>query len=195
MLDFIEALAALRARAVPVAATVSGIGPDLDASRDRAVTLGLDAPALRFTGYADYDAVPAIYRDADIFVSPTYAEGFSNTILEAMASGLANMSCVAVGVSDCLRNGENGLLVQPGDIAGLTDGLQRLIEDQALRCRIARAGLDECRRVYSWTAVGRQIMDVYAQVVTDVARRASGSSVDPHLPMTPCRFRIEPHLL
>ncbi len=191
VLDFIDALAGLRARGVPFAATISGIGPDLEASRARAANLVLDPPALRFTGYADYDAVPAIYRDADVFVSPTYAEGFSNTILEAMASGLANMSCFAVGVTDCLRDGDNGMLVQPGDVVGLTDGLQRLTEDNVLRMRIARTGLNECRRVYSWTAVGRQIMDIYARVVNN----RTGAAVDPRLPMTPCRFRAEPHLL
>lgn len=194
VLDFVEALDLLRSRKVPFAAIVSGIGPDLDASRERAAALGFDDTALRFTGYADYESVPAIYQHADIFVSPTYGEGFSNTILEAMASGLANMSCFAVGVNDCLRDGKNGLLVEPGDIRGLADGLQRLIEDDGLRRRIARAGLNECRRIYSWTAVGRRIMDVYADV-THVANNSPRAAVDPNLPMTPCRFRAEPHLL
>ena len=61
--------------------------------------------------------MPARYRDHDVFVSPTYAEGFSNTILEAMASGQAVLSCRAVGVTDCIRDGENGLLVELVDIA------------------------------------------------------------------------------
>ena len=108
-----------------------------------------------------------------------------------MASGLANLSCFAVGVNDCLRNGENGLLVEPGDIQGQADGLQRLIEDHDLRRRIARAGLAECRSTYSWEVVGRLIMDVYARVL----KAPPGSAVDPHLPMTPCRYRAEPHLL
>ena len=190
-LDFLDALAILRERAVPFEAAVSGIGPDLDPCKARAAELNLGEPLLRFTGYADYDAVPGLYRDADIFVSPTYAEGFSNTILEAMASGLANLSCFAVGVADCLRDGENGLLVQPGDVAAQADRLERLITDDGLRRRIAQAGLAECRRVYSWQAVGRTIMDVYASVV----RAPGGEPVDPVLPMTPCRFRAEPHLL
>ena len=37
--------------------------------------------------------------------------------------------------------------------------------DHALRRRLARAGLEECRRVYSWDSVGRRIQDVYAEVV------------------------------
>ena len=123
--------------------------------------------------------------------APTYAEGFSYTILEAMASGLACVSCRAVGVVDCLRDGENGLLSEPGDVAGLADSLRRVIEDRALLGRLAAAGLEECRRVYSWRSVGRQIMDVYAAVV----RAPVDQGVDTGLPVTPCRFRAEPHLL
>ena len=189
-LDVLDALAILRRRDVPFAATVSGIGPDLEACQQRVAALGLDA-AVRFTGYADYETVPAIYRDADIFLSPTYGEGFSNTILEAMASGLANLSCFAVGVNDCLRHGENGLLVEPGDIPAQAEALEALLTDHALRRRLARAGLEECRRIYSWDTVGRRIQNVYAEVV----RAGPGPSIDPLLPVTPCRFRAEPHLL
>ena len=190
-LDFLDALDLLRERGVAFAATVSGIGPDLDACRERAAALAFAEPELRFTGYADYDAVPEIYREADVFVSPTYGEGFSNTILEAMASGLANLSCFAVGVNDCLRDGETGLLVEPGDIVAQADRLQSLIENDQLRRRIATAGFEECRRVYSWDAVGRRIMDVYGRVL----RSPPGGAVDPVLPASDCRFRAEPHLL
>ena len=188
-LDMLEALALLRDQGVPFAATISGIGPDYDSSRELAAKLGLDVD---FSGYADYDAAPALYRKADVFVSPTYAEGFSNTILEAMASGLPSVACYAVGVVDCLRNEENGLLVQPGDIPALANALRRIVEDRPLRARLAAAALDECRRTYSWEAVGRQIMQVYARVHGQAPR----TGFDPVLPRDPdCRFRATPHLL
>ena len=192
VLDFLDALASLRGWGTPFEAIVSGIGPDVDASQERAAALGFGEDEVRFTGYADYDTVPALYRTSDVFVSPTYAEGFSNTILEAMASGLAVVSTHSVGVSDCLRDGENGLLVQPGDVPALADALRRIVEDGDLRARLARDGLDECRRVYSWTAVGRRIMDVYARVV----REPPATAFADVLPVDPdCRFRAEPHLL
>ena len=190
-LDFLDGLALLRERGVPFRGIVSGIGPDVEPCKERAAALDLGPELVGFTGYADYDSVPALYRDADVFVSPTYMEGFSNTILEAMASGLPNVSCVAVGVTDCLRHDENGLLVEPGDVAGLADALTRIIGDDALRSRIARAGLEECRRVYSWQAVGQRIMGVYA----DVVHQPPDGDFTPELPLTPCRFRAEPHLL
>jgi glycosyltransferase involved in cell wall biosynthesis len=192
VLDFIDALALLRARAIPFEAIISGIGPDVESSKARAAELDFSEAEIRFTGYADYDTVPDLYRAADVFVSPTYAEGFSNTILEAMAAGLAVVSTHSVGVSDCLRDGENGLLVQPGDVPALADALARVIEDAPLRRRLAEDGLAECRRVYSWRAVGRQIMDVYAGIAQ--ARPATDFPTElPHDPS--CRFRAEPHLL
>ncbi len=192
VLDFIDALAVLRAQGTPFSATVSGIGPDVDPAKARAAERAFSETDIAFTGYADYATVPDLYRHADVFVSPTYAEGFSNTILEAMAAGLAVVSCHAVGVSDCLRDGENGLLVDPGDVPAQAAALTRVIADAPLRRRLAGAGLEECRRVYSWRAVGRQIMQVYA----DVLRRRPATGFSPDLPYDPaCRFRAEPHLL
>lgn len=170
--------------------TISGIGPDVESAHALAAELKL-GDRVTFTGYADYDSVPARYRDHDVFVSPTYAEGFSNTILEAMASGQAVLSCRAVGVTDCIRDGENGLLVEPGDVPALTAAMSRLVSDTALRQRLAADGLAECRRVYSWHAVGRQIAGIYA----DLRGMQPATGIDPHIPITPCRFRAEPHLL
>ncbi len=169
---------------------ISGIGPTYDETAASIPLMGLQ-DCVEMTGYVDYDDVPAIYRRAEVFVSPTYAEGFSNTILEAMASRLAIVSCRSVGVVDCIRDGENGLLTEPGDRAGLADALRRVLRDAALRHRLADAALAECREVYSWSKVGRQIMDVYAEV----AGQAPDLAWSPELPILPCRFRADPHLL
>ena len=186
VLDFLGALPAVQGR---WAATVSGIGPDFDAARALATELGL-GDRVAFTGYADYDEVNRLYQRYDVFVSPTYAEGFSNTVLEAMASGLAVLSCRSVGVVDCLRDGENGLLTDPGDRPALAAALTRLVQDVSLRERLAAAALADCRRTYSWTAVGAQIMGVYERMVG-----LRQQAFDEALPITPCRFRAEPHLL
>lgn len=169
---------------------ISGIGPTFDETAAAIPAMGL-AGHVEMTGYVDYERVPEVYRRAGVFVSPTYAEGFSNTILEAMASGMAVVSCRSVGVVDCIRDGENGLLTEPGDVDGLAAALRRVLRDGALRRRLAAAALAECRAVYSWSKVGRQIMGVYALV----AGQPPDVAYDPALPVTPCRFRAEPHLL
>ena len=170
-------------------ATISGIGPDFEPAKALVAQKGL-GDRIAFTGYAEYADVPQIYREHHVFASPTYAEGFSNTILEAMASGLAIVSCHAVGVSDCLRDGENGLLVEPGDIVAQAKALQMLIDDRGERQRLADSALAECRETYSWDVVGRMIAGVYGEV------HGSPATFDPDLPDAPdCRFRREPHLL
>lgn len=186
VLDFLQALPDVHG---DWRATISGIGPDVEPAQALATDLAL-TDRVTFSGYADYDAVPELYRAHDVFVSPTYAEGFSNTILEAMACGLAVVSCHAVGVVDCVRDDENGLLTDPGEVPALAASLTRVITDAGLRTRLATAALDECRRVYSWDAVGRQIAGIYRDLLDHPQ-----TAFDTDLSMTPCRFRSEPHLL
>ncbi len=188
VLDFITACARLEGN---WRATISGIGPDLDAAGALVAGRRL-GERIAFTGYADYADVPQIYRGHHVFASPTYAEGFSNTILEAMASGLAIVSCHAVGVSDCLRDGENGLLVEPGDIAAQAKALQHLIDDRGARQWLADAALAECRATYSWDVVGGMIADTY-RALSGEGPPQPFDTVLPHDP--DCRFRAEPHLL
>ena len=190
VLDLLHAAQHLKAGGDRFRLLISGIGPTFDETAVAIAAMELSDCAT-MTGYVAYEQVPDVYRRAHIFASPTYAEGFSNTILEAMASGLAVVSCRSVGVVDCIRDGENGLLTEPGDVPGLLAALRRLLRDAGLRRQLAATGLAECRSTYSWQKVGRQIMDIYAAV----AGRLPDTAYDPALPILPCRFRAEPHLL
>ncbi len=190
VLDAIEALRILRDEGQRFRFILSGIGPDVEPAAALLRESGLNRRTI-MTGAASYDDAPRVYHPADIFLSPTYAEGFSNTILEAMASRVAILSCHAVGVSDCLRDGENGLTVDPGDIPAIAEATRRLITDRGLRVRLAETALSECRAVYAWPKVAGQLMAIYAELV----RRPVDRDFPSELPLDPCRFRAEPHLL
>jgi glycosyltransferase involved in cell wall biosynthesis len=180
VLDLLEALPD------GVRLVVSGIGPDLDEARARA------DDRTTFLGYTPPDDAPAVYRSADVFVSPTYSEGFSNTVLEAMASGLPVVSTNSVGVVDCITSEVDGLLHEPGDVAGLRGALQRVLGDEALRARLAATALEEVRRLYSWPVLARSIDAVYAELAGTAPDLTwtLPDGVDPD-----CRFRAAPHLL
>ncbi|SNS51616.1 Glycosyltransferase involved in cell wall bisynthesis [Geodermatophilus saharensis] len=180
VLDLLEALPG------DVRLVVSGIGPDLDEARARA------DGRTTFLGYVPPEQAPPVYRRADVFVSPTYSEGFSNTLLEAMASGLPTVSTDSVGVVDCLRDGENGLLHTPGDVAGLRAVLDRLLADAALRERLATTALHEVRRLYSWPVLAASIDDVYRSVVGTAP--SADWTMPPEVDLS-CRFRSAAHLL
>jgi glycosyltransferase involved in cell wall biosynthesis len=191
VLDLLRAMSFLQEQNVDrFRLVVSGIGPDVKSAKDLASDLGLD-DRVEFTGYAPYEETPGVYREADVFVSPTHAEGFSNTILEAMATGLPVVSTNAVGVVDCLTDGDNALLVEPGDHEALAAAIARVLNDPGLRRNLAKRALSEARDVYAWPAIAGSIEEVY--------RSLAGTSPDTDWSLDetvePCRFREAPHLL
>jgi glycogen synthase len=199
VMELIDAFHHLRSTGRKLLLMVSGIGPDVEAVRSRVAELGL-GDAVEMTGHADYSAAAEVYRRGDIFVSPTYSEGFSNTILEAMASGLPIVSTNAVGVVDCLTDGSNALLVEPRDVDGLTGAIARMLDDEPLRRRLAHQSLEEVRSLYSWHAVGRRIQGIYRDLQGTRPDTGWTGLYDPAQVMLEtadlsCRFRASPHLL
>jgi glycosyltransferase involved in cell wall biosynthesis len=189
VLDLLDAVADLLDRGRRLRLVVSGIGPDTTTVADRVTELGIDDHVTQL-GYTAYEDAHEVYRRGDVFVSPTYAEGFSNTVLEAMASGLPVVSTDVVGVRDCVRDGDNGLLVPPKDPAALADGIARVLDDTDLRVGIARRALDEVRARWSWPVIAHRLTDVYAAVRDVPVPAIDDVPVDPD-----CRFRAAPHLL
>ncbi|WP_415518792.1 MAG: glycosyltransferase family 4 protein [Desulfovibrio aminophilus] len=88
-----------------------------------------------FPGFTD--APQAVLREADVFVLPSRYEGFSNALAEAMAQGLAVLATETAGCAEIVRHGRDGLLVPPGDERALARELARLMDDGALRARLA----------------------------------------------------------
>ena len=169
------------------------------AVRSRVAELNL-GDSVEMTGHADYFAAAEVYRRGDIFVSPTYSEGFSNTILEAMASGLPIVSTNAVGVVDCLTDGSNALLVEPRDVDGLAQAIARMIDDGPLRRNLAHQSLEEVRSLYSWHAIGRRIQEIYRDLQGTRPDTGWTTLYDPaevtrETADLSCRFRASPHLL
>ena len=197
-LDFIRCGARLIEEGYDLMLIVSGIGPDFNATRKLALELEL-AGRCQLPGEVDYADAPARYHEGDIFLSPTYAEGFSNTILEAMASGLPIVSTKTVGVVDCLRDGENALLVEPGDLDALTDATRRLLDDEQLRFDLTRTAHREVRTRYAWPVVAEQIEAIYTELQGQPidTRWTDIISIDEQVEDADlsCRFRTEPHLL
>jgi glycosyltransferase involved in cell wall biosynthesis len=189
--ELVEAAALLRDRGIAFRLAISGIGPDLEAVRADVAARALD-DRVRFTGHVAYHEAAGVYRDADVFVSPTWSEGFSNTILEAMATRLPIVSTATVGVVDCLAHERDALLVPVADAPALADALARLIADPALAERLAAAALDEVRRLYAWPVVADRILAAYAGTPPAGGEPAlpARAAADPA-----CRFRARPHLL
>lgn len=100
--------------------------------------------------------LPALYRHAQVFVYPSFAEGFGMPPLEAMASGVPVITTRSTAIPEVV--GEAGILVPLCDIEALQIALERLVGNPALRAELATAGLAraEC---FTW----RRSAEVLAQ--------------------------------
>lgn len=191
VLDLLTALRLLLDTGRSVRLVISGVGPDSQRLADEVRAAGLENN-VDLRGYVGYHEAHVMYRHGDIFVSPTYAEGFSNTILEAMASGLPVISTDVVGVKDCIRSDDNGLLVPAAQPDALAAAIDRLLDDDVLRKRLAQSALAEVRRRWSWPVVAGQIISVYHRLLSGPL--SPPQLIDPDIDFD-CRFRAAPHLL
>lgn len=88
-------------------------------------------------------------KTADVFVLPSYSEGMPNSLMEAMASGIASVSTEVGAVPDLIINGETGILTQPGDVNALAEALNVLLSDEVLREKLALNGKQRIIRNHS----------------------------------------------
>jgi glycosyltransferase involved in cell wall biosynthesis len=152
--DVLHAFRALRDRGIGAKLCLVGDGPDRDAMERRAHDLGLMRDTL-FLGYQE-DVAP-YYAAFDAFVLPSGNEGTPVTTIEALAAGRPVVATRVGGVPDVVRDGEDGFLVEAGDVQTLGERLATLARDESLRRRMGDAGR---ARVVPRYAVGRLVDDV-----------------------------------
>jgi glycosyltransferase involved in cell wall biosynthesis len=90
--------------------------------------------------------IPRLIRAADVFVLNSEYEGLSHTLIEVQTLGTPIIATGVCGNPEVVTHEHNGLLVQPGDDAGLAAAIRRLLDDPALRARYAARGLEDAKR-------------------------------------------------
>jgi glycosyltransferase involved in cell wall biosynthesis len=152
--DVLLAFKGLRERGVEACLCLVGDGPDREQLEQRAHDLGVMRDTL-FLGYQS-DVAP-FYAAFDTMVLPSANEGTPVSAIEALAAGRPVVATRVGGVPDVVRDGEDGFLVEAGDVEALADRLERLARDPELRARFGAAGR---MRVLPRYAVERLVTDV-----------------------------------
>lgn len=155
--EALEAVAALRQDFPAVELWVWGRdGPSGASVAELCRSLGL-ADRVRLLGIAQ-DPAEAL-RQMDVFVSASHEEGFSNSILEAMATGLPVVATAVGGTVEQIRHDESGLLIPPGDPRALAEALRAVLTDEALASRLGSAAR---RRSVERFSVERMVLEMAA---------------------------------
>lgn len=164
--DLVAAWQRLPSLALRPALVACGDGPLRDELAARAQSAGID---LILPG--SQREMRQFYHAADLFVLPSYAEGNSNAMLEAMASGLPVVSTRVGGSAELLGPAAAEWLVEPGDIAGLTERLARLLGNSALRSGVGAALLRRARENFAIDAIAAEYETCYRLLVAGQQHR------------------------
>ena len=135
----LQAFSELRQRHPGLSLMLVGDGPERDTLHKQAAAMGLSG-VVEFAGQLGEDEVAEALAGADMLVLPSFAEGVPVVLMEAMASRLPVIATRVGGVAELVEDGVNGLLVAPGDVAGLICAMERLLRDPDLRRRMGQAG-------------------------------------------------------
>lgn len=156
----IEALAGLQDRAWHLHCAGSLARDDATVA---AVSAGVARHGLaeRVTWHGDVDApaLEALYAQADLFVLPSFHEGYGMALAEALAHGLPIVSCAAGAIPDTVP-ATAGVLVPPGDADALRRALQRLLDDAAWRATLAAGARAAAERLPTWDDAGARFAAV-----------------------------------
>jgi glycosyltransferase involved in cell wall biosynthesis len=129
------------------------------------------AERIHFPGAVAHDALPDLFRAADVFTLPAVhdskgnVDGLPNVILEAMASGLPVVASGISGIPLAVEDGRTGLLVPEGDAAALAAAVLRLLADPDERRAMGAAGRRKAERELTWDAVAARYRAAYLEAL------------------------------
>ena len=159
--DLLEAVAQLDGN-VPFHLLMVGYGPAVDDFQARAKDLKVDG-RVTVAGFVNEAQLRSAYRSADVFVLPSWSEGFPTVLMEAMDAGLPIVTTRIRGAVDCLDEGVHACFVPSRDPKQLAEALGRVLSNPGLR-----AGMGTTNRIkvkdFSPEAVGRHYFGLLRQI-------------------------------
>jgi glycosyltransferase involved in cell wall biosynthesis len=151
-----KAYAALREHRNDVSLVIVGDGPYRK-------TLEEVAPEATYLGFRSGEELARIYASSDVFVFPGAAETFGQVVLEAAMSGLPTVVTAGSIPSEAVVPGETALTVSPGNVDGMREAIETLLDDPRLRARMGAAARANAEG-RTWKKAFAHFKDVYADV-------------------------------
>jgi glycosyltransferase involved in cell wall biosynthesis len=118
-----------------------------------------DLPGLRVLGRRPHGELPGLFAECDVFVFPSFFEGFALVLLEAMASGLPIVATDATAAPDLITEGREGFVLAPGDRDALAAKMQWFAEEPDRAPILGEAARRQAER-FSWTTYGERWLDL-----------------------------------
>lgn len=117
-----------------------------------------------FLGHQEGPDLARALASADLFLNPSITETFGNVTLEAMACALPVIAVSATGATNLVRDGETGMLAEPGDTGALADAIAAYSASPELRRRHGEAGL-AFAKTQDWDVINGAVLKTYARAI------------------------------
>jgi phosphatidyl-myo-inositol dimannoside synthase len=148
---------------------LGGEGPMTDEIRETAARQAV-ADRVHLLGRLSDEALLSCYRGADIFMMPNVPvagdiEGFGVVMLEAGASGLPVIAADLEGIRDVITPGENGELIESGDVAGFADAILRFHAQPELLAAASARGAEHTASRFGWPSIARTHLEILRAAV------------------------------
>ncbi|GAB3947959.1 glycosyltransferase [Spirosoma harenae] len=121
--------------------------------------------SIRLVGMLTGDDKKAALADADVFTLPSYSEGFSMAVLEAMASGAPALVSDRVGFGEAIRQNQMAALLTSLTPEAVTEGLKKLLGNPDYRKEVAANATKAVQTYYDIDIVAKQLLDEYVKIV------------------------------
>jgi glycosyltransferase involved in cell wall biosynthesis len=158
-----EAFAMVRKLKLGMKLLLVGSGPELPKLQENAARLGITGDTMFIPATRE---VATWLRAMDIFVLPSYSEAFSNSLLEAMASGCCVVGSRVGGTPELIgAQDERGFLFESGNAGDLADKLGRLITDDTLRRDLGSRAVSFVRDNLTIEIAARRTADIYQKLL------------------------------
>lgn len=148
---------------------IAGKGSQREELENLAAVLGI-APNVRFIGFVPEQDKGAWLGAADVFVFPSFLEGFGMAAAEAMACGTPVVASNTSAIPEVVRDGETGFLADPNDAESFAEPLIRLLTDAGLREQMGEAARAYARESFNWDHVAARVLDIYRKIASNYGR-------------------------
>ena len=171
VLELVEAVGDLKARGTPTSVMI--VGPVLDSPavqayfrriQERVRTLGIEDWVV-FTGPVTHPEKERLVAAADIFVCASIADVYPISVVEALSAGVPVVATRVGGLVKQVRDGETGILVEPGNPRELAKAIDLLARSDSLRLRMGGAAREEAIRRFSEETLVQSHLELYAEVL------------------------------
>ncbi len=159
----LEAFANLAGEYPDATLTIVGIGEMEQQLKSRIAALHLEN-RVTLTGGLEHEQVIARMAESDLFVLPSWGEGYGIVYIEAMAAGCIAVGAEKEGIEDTITNGENGFLVPAGDADAVERVMQSVFENREAFEALRRRGQRDAKQL-TWARNAQTVEEIYFEAI------------------------------